>query len=313
MPQLRLTDLGADQSDASDSGAEPPPSPVDALEASVIFRLEKSLFALRHAFVREFQSLLDDSLGFEKDVNVFISQITSELKEILKPRRSSEILADPPAVALPAFDGILGDLPRKAGGALQEPPFDESALAPARALLADLVAERGALAGLRAQADEGLRARERAKAARLALEAREAELGVEAELVARRRERLPAPEPAPAAAEESGVGQVITAVIEHLRRTEAERPSLRLAQWSETTAQQIHGLGLVSAKIAAMAETVARSIQLFESHAPEPDRTAGADRKGELADVEQKLAQIRRRRVEVMRDVDRMMDELTSE
>jgi hypothetical protein len=311
---LFVPDL-TDESDPPDPGPKTafPQSPIEAFEASIVFRLEKSLFTLRHSFVHDFQSLVNDMLGFEREVNGCISQIKTELEEILKPgQSSSSSTLNFSALVLPGFE-ILGGLPRRAGppiSALQESPFQESLLAPARAIFGDFMAERGLLVDLRIKTDESERALQHQKNARLALEARAVELDIEAESIAKQRKRC-----APIAKtgqENPDLEKGIPDLIDLFRGIESGRASLRLANWSEKTAQQIQELCLANGRLAAKAETVARSIQLFDDHSREPVRTVAPDTTGAITDIEAKLTEIRRRRVEVMRDVNRMMAELTS-
>jgi chromosome segregation ATPase len=84
---------------------------------------------------------------------------------------------------------------------------------------------------------------------------------------------------------------------------------LRLVEWSEGLTKQIPELNLSSRRLAQTCERVGRAIKLFEAHESPPMRETQSVN-DELADVQEKLAQIRRRRQEVMRDVSKLTEEL---
>jgi hypothetical protein len=308
-------------------------SPLEIFESSLMMRLEKELFDLRGLFVADFQKLMDDTFAFERITGAWLSEFTSELKDLLKEQPSVRpfIYDDSSIVSqLAGIQTLLPKMPTAKLEPLTESPFTGSLLERPRALLAELVNERTQLDQIRADNEEAERAHQQSYILGLNLEARNLEIDIEKDTIAKHVTKFRTDQTEEfersfdviqnsQESERSTLRNSLESLIDQLRNLGPRRASVKLLDFRHTTGNQISDLNLANNQLWIKVERFARSVQLFDGHSQLPAAPSVSFQldeppcDGTLAEVEEKLAAIQRRRAQVMRDVARLCAELSTE
>jgi hypothetical protein len=283
---------------------------------------------VRESFIQEFRGVVEEAFGFERTLAKWLSQVESDVKSVVSESVSVDRLAFPMAQMAAQFDVLT--VPSSVGGAPEQitvaAPFNTGLLDQSRSVLADFINERGQVAQLRLEAEQVEHAFSQSKVLRMNLEARSLEIKIEKECIDRQLTKFRAQQ-----AEEREKSFVavrnskdpesslelrenIEAIIQELKTKGAQQVAERMGGLREGLATNVHSLGLISAQLWIKIERFARSVQIFDSRLQISPRTPQHEPRSEgIADVEKMLAEIRRRRKDVMRDISRLSAELQTD
>jgi hypothetical protein len=303
-----------------------------------MMRFEKGLSELRGRFIADFQKLMDEAFGFERLVGGWLSETTNELKEILSESSTMRPFVCDDSSFLAQLAGIQSLLPK---GTIAKPevfpesPFTTALLERPRALLTELMNERTQLDQVRLDNEEAERAHQQSRVLAMSLEARNLEIDIEKDAIAKQLAKFRTEQTEEfersfdvvqtfQESERSTLRSSLESLIDQLRNAAPRRPSARLVDFRTAAASHLSDLSMANNQLWMKVECLARSVQLFEAHGqtmpmPMPPALSVSFPAEEpavdatIAEVEEKLAGIRRRRAEVMRDVTKLYAQLSLE